>query len=91
MLEIRNLCKAYGKKQVLNNLNLTIEPGQVYGLLGANGAGKTTTIKTLTRLIGVETKKKKQDQLAAAMLNKNGYGHGSQSINHNHSIQPKLK
>lgn len=51
MLEIRNLCKAYGKKQVLNNLNLTIEPGQVYGLLGANGAGKTTTINLICDLL----------------------------------------
>lgn len=42
------VCKAYGKKQVLNNLDLTIEPGRIYGLIGRNGAGKTTLLSILT-------------------------------------------
>lgn len=51
MLEIYNLKKTYGKRQVLRNLNLSIKPGEIYGLLGANGAGKTTTINIICNLL----------------------------------------
>ena len=34
--------KIYGKKQVLKDINLTLEKGKIYGLIGRNGAGKTT-------------------------------------------------
>jgi ABC-2 type transport system ATP-binding protein len=51
MLEIRNLCKNYGKRQVLHNLSLQISAGEVYGLIGSNGAGKTTTINILCNLL----------------------------------------
>lgn len=44
VLEIKNLSKNYGNIKALDNLNLTIEPGNVYGLLGPNGSGKTTTL-----------------------------------------------
>lgn len=44
VLEINNLTKQYGKITALNNLNLTIESGNVYGILGPNGSGKTTTL-----------------------------------------------
>jgi ABC-2 type transport system ATP-binding protein len=44
MLEARNLTKRYGSHTALNNLNLTIAPGEIFALLGQNGAGKTTTI-----------------------------------------------
>jgi ABC-2 type transport system ATP-binding protein len=51
MLEIRDLCKKYGKRQVLHNLSLKIPAGEVYGLIGSNGAGKTTTINILCNLL----------------------------------------
>lgn len=54
MLEIKNLSKFYGKKQVLTDLNLTINAGEIYGLLGANGAGKTTTINIICGLLNYE-------------------------------------
>lgn len=44
MLQAKNLTKIYGEHTALNNLNLTIEAGEVFCLLGQNGAGKTTTI-----------------------------------------------
>lgn len=44
MLQAKNLTKKYGEHIALNNLNLTIEAGEVFCLLGQNGAGKTTTI-----------------------------------------------
>jgi ABC-2 type transport system ATP-binding protein len=54
MLNIQNLSKFYGQKQVLNDLNLRINTGEIYGLLGANGAGKTTTINIICGLLNYE-------------------------------------
>jgi len=44
VLQINNLTKKYRKVTALDNLNLTIEAGNIYGLLGPNGSGKTTTL-----------------------------------------------
>ena len=44
VLEIKNLSKSYGRTKALDNLNLTIDRGQIYGILGPNGSGKTTTL-----------------------------------------------
>ena len=44
MLEILNLTKHYGDVQAVNDLSLTIQPGEIFTMLGANGAGKTTTL-----------------------------------------------
>lgn len=40
--------KIYGKKQVLKNINLTLEKGKIYGLIGRNGAGKTTLLSIMS-------------------------------------------
>ena len=48
VLKAQDLCKSYKDKQVLHNLDLTIEPGKIYGLIGRNGAGKTTLLGILT-------------------------------------------
>ena len=48
ILQARGLCKAYKKNQVLNGLDITIQPGKIYGLIGRNGAGKTTLLGILT-------------------------------------------
>lgn len=47
-LVCKNLTKRYGKKAVLENLNLTLESGKIYGLIGRNGAGKTTLLSILS-------------------------------------------
>ncbi len=48
ILKATGLNKSYGKEQVLHDLDLTIEPGKIYGLIGRNGAGKTTLLGILT-------------------------------------------
>lgn len=46
-VEIKNISKKYGKLRALNNVNLDVPEGTIYGLVGPNGAGKTTLIKAL--------------------------------------------
>lgn len=46
-LELKNLCKNFGEKEVLNNISFSAQGGKAFGLLGRNGAGKTTTIRIL--------------------------------------------
>ena len=72
LLECKGLCKDFGEKKVLKEVNLTIEKGKIIGLLGKNGVGKTTLIKLINDLltptsgevlfdgkkIGVESKRK---------------------------------
>ncbi len=51
MIKAVGLSKSYGDKQALSPLNLTINAGEIFGLLGHNGAGKTTTVNLLTTLL----------------------------------------
>lgn len=48
VLIAKGVCKSYGSKQVLHDLDLELEPGKIYGLIGRNGAGKTTLLGILT-------------------------------------------
>ncbi len=55
MIKIENLSKSYKKgKKVIDNLNLEIRDGEIFGFLGPNGAGKTTTIKMITGILGID-------------------------------------
>ncbi len=47
MLNIQNIDKYFNKTQVLDDINLTVNKGDCYGLLGRNGAGKTTLLNIL--------------------------------------------
>lgn len=71
ILQCNEVFKSYGRKRALNNINLSINPGRIVGLLGPNGSGKTTLIKLISGLLvptngeilinglkpGIETKK----------------------------------
>lgn len=54
-LEMKNICKSFGDKQVLNNVSLTAEGGKAFGLLGRNGAGKTTSIRILMNVFSANS------------------------------------
>jgi len=51
MLSVKGLRAGYGKIEVLHDVDIAIEPGQIVTLIGANGAGKTTLLKTVSGLI----------------------------------------
>lgn len=63
MIKIENLQFAYSRKSVLKDIDLTLEKGKIYGLLGKNGVGKTTLLKLMSGLL------KKN----SGMLKVNGY------------------
>ena len=51
MLNIEHLTKAYGEKKAVDDLNLHIVPGEIYGFIGHNVAGKTTTLKSVAGIL----------------------------------------
>ena len=51
VLEVQNLSKSYGRIKALDQLNLTIEAGNLYGILGPNGSGKTTTLGVILDIL----------------------------------------
>lgn len=51
ILEVQNLSKSYKKKQVLKNINFSIDEGEIVALIGPNGAGKTTIMKIISNLL----------------------------------------
>ena len=51
MLKIEHLTKTYGEKKAVDDLNLHINPGEIYGFIGHNGAGKSTTLKSVVGIL----------------------------------------
>ena len=51
MINVKGLCKQFDGFQALNNLNVNVEQGSIYGLIGVNGSGKTTLIRHLTGVL----------------------------------------
>ena len=51
ILEVKNLSKYYGKTLGVENVNLELNKGEIFGFIGPNGAGKSTTIRSILNLI----------------------------------------
>ena len=51
-IETRGLTKLYGERPAVSAVDVTVEPGDVYGYLGPNGAGKTTSLRVAAGLLG---------------------------------------
>lgn len=54
VLEIKDVSKSFGSKKIIDNINLYVKEGEVYGFVGPNGAGKTTTIKMILGLLSID-------------------------------------
>src|SRR4051794_1024896 len=54
-IKVEQVSKSFGKKTVLSNIDLTIEQGQLFGLIGPSGAGKTTLVKMIVGMEKADT------------------------------------
>ena len=50
-LKVEALTLGYGKRRVLQNVDISVRPGQMLGLIGPNGSGKSTLIKAMSRVL----------------------------------------
>ncbi len=78
IIETSGLSKSFGKKQVISDVNLHVEQGDIYGFLGLNGAGKSTTMRLLLKMIQpssgtISIMGKNTGSLPAAFWNQVGY------------------
>ena len=55
MITISNVCKSFGKSEILKNLNCNIQDNSIYGLVGANGAGKSTLLRLINGVYEVDS------------------------------------
>lgn len=55
VLEVKNLSKKIGKKEIIKDISFSINKGEIFGFLGPNGSGKTTTIRMLVDLISMDS------------------------------------
>ena len=62
MIEIKNIAKKFGDKTVLKDVNLEINDGSVFGLVGTNGAGKSTLLRLLTGIYEADEGEIKYDK-----------------------------
>lgn len=77
MLELKNIHKSFGEREILSGINLTLEKGNVYTLMGANGSGKTTLFNIITNFLKADQgtilfKGKRIDHLSPVAINSLG-------------------
>lgn len=79
LLETQNLVKSYGRRRVVDGVNITVERSEIVGLLGPNGAGKTTTFYMIVGLIAPDNGKiffNNQNIVSLAMYRRARHGMG---------------
>ena len=54
-LEVKHLCKSFGTLKAVDDVSFSVQPGEVFGLIGRNGAGKTTTIRMMMNVYGPDS------------------------------------
>jgi ABC-2 type transport system ATP-binding protein len=74
IISIENLSKKYRRNVVLNGLNLDVEEGSVFGLIGPNGVGKTTTIKILMNILKADAGEARVLGISSRHLQPDHYG-----------------
>ena len=55
MLELHGLTKRYGDLEALHDLSFSVQPGEIFGFVGANGAGKTTTMRVVLGVLEADS------------------------------------
>lgn len=55
VIEVRHICKSYGTVKALQDVSLSIQQGELFGLIGPDGAGKSTLFRILTTLLNADS------------------------------------
>ena len=55
IIDIRNVSKSFSRKMALDNVSLSVEKGEILGIMGPNGAGKTTLIRIINRIVAADS------------------------------------
>ncbi|TWT02281.1 ABC transporter ATP-binding protein [Planomicrobium sp. CPCC 101079] len=73
MIQVRELTKLYGKKQVVENVSVNIQQGQITSFIGPNGAGKSTLLSMVSRLLDADTGEVLIDQTNSKKMKSNDF------------------
>ena len=73
MIQIKGLSKSFGKKPVVENVSLTIEPKKITSFIGPNGAGKSTLLSMVSRLLNADTGEVLLDQANVKKMKSNEF------------------
>jgi ABC-2 type transport system ATP-binding protein len=94
MLEVRDISKSFGTKEVLRSISFTISPGEIVGFVGANGSGKTTTMRLIMGLLSPDYGSIEIDGALSDATRKNsrmlGYMPEERGLYMNQSLQAQL-
>ena len=85
VLELKNVSKSFGKRKIIDNLNLEVEEGEIYGFLGPNGSGKSNISDAIRWVLGEQSMKslrgtKSLDIIFAGTQNRKSLGFAEASI-----------
>ncbi len=69
MIAIKNLQKSFGSNEVLKDINITIQDGEIYGLIGVSGAGKSTLLRCINGLESYDGGSLRIDETEVSQLN----------------------
>ncbi|HEY6738944.1 MAG TPA: ATP-binding cassette domain-containing protein [Actinopolymorphaceae bacterium] len=87
MLELRGVTKRYGDRLAVDDLSLTVEPGQMFGFVGTNGAGKTTTMRIIMGVLAPDSGTVSWKGRAADADARRGFGYMPEE----RGLYPKMK
>jgi len=87
---LRNVCKSFGKQPIIRDLTLSIQSGDIFGLLGPSGSGKTTTIRLLIGAIAADSGNIAFDDIEVPnlkLLSRIGFMPQNDALSHRYSFQ----
>ena len=87
MLQLENITRSYGDRQVLHDVSFTVQPGRMTGFVGGNGAGKTTTMRIILGVLSADGGTVTKDGTALTAADRHRFGYMPEE----RGLYPKMK